>query len=251
MTSAGRGRALARASVVDALADALRSRILSGDLRPGAPLREEALATAYEVSRHTLRAALRALAAEGLIRVVPNRGATVARLAAGDLVPLFELRAALEVEACRLTLERWGGTLPTEVHDRLDELVRACRAKGSDWSEIAEAHARFHQALVAGAASPRIEDAYTRLAAELNLFLAQLRPVWSRRRMVDHHRALVHDLETNGDVIALRRHLQDGLEAVAETPDARDATGAIRARKGQSSEDSAHRARASRRGRRP
>ena len=64
--------------------------------------------------------------------------------------------------------------------------------------------------------SPRIEDAYTRLATELNLFLAQLRPVWSRRRMIDHHRALVLDLETTGDVSALRRHLDDGLEAVLE-----------------------------------
>ena len=217
MTRAEEARKLTRASVVDALADALRSRILSGDLAPGAPLREEALSTAYDVSRHTLRAALRALAGEGLIRIVPNRGASVARLAAADLVPLFELRAALEVEACRLTLERNEGTLPATVHDRLDALVRACRSKGSDWSEVAEAHAQFHEALVAGAQSPRIEDAYTRLATELNLFLAQLRPVWSRRRMIDHHRTLVLDLETNGDVIALRRHLEDGLEAVLES----------------------------------
>ena len=214
MTAASEARTLTRASVVDALADDLRSRILSGDLAQGAPLREEALSAAYDVSRHTLRAALRVLAGEGLIRIVPNRGASVARLAAADLVPLFELRAALEVEACRLALERNDGTLPAAVHDRLDALVRACRSKASDWSEIAHAHARFHEALVAGARSPRIEDAYTRLATELNLFLAQLRPVWSRRRMIEHHRALVLDLETTGDVTALRRHLRDGLEAV-------------------------------------
>ena len=154
MTAAAEARTLTRASVVDALADALRSRILSGDLAPGAPLREEALSAAYDVSRHTLRAALRALAGEGLIRIVPNRGASVARLAAADLVPLFELRAALEVEACRLTLERNEGTLPATVHDRLDALVRACRSKGSDWSEVAEAHAQFHEALVAGRRAP-------------------------------------------------------------------------------------------------
>ena len=214
MTSAAEATTLTRASVVDALADALRSRILSGDLAPGAPLREEALSTAYDVSRHTLRAALRTLASEGLIRIIPNRGASVTRLAATDLVPLFELRAALEVEACRLTLERNHGRLPPTVHDRLDALVRACRSKASDWSEIADAHAQFHQALVAGASSARIEDAYARLATELNVFLAQLRPVWSRRRMISHHRTLVHDLETTGDVTALRHHLKDGLEAV-------------------------------------
>ena len=216
MTPAAEARTLTRASVVDALADALRSRIISGDLAPGTPLREEALSTAYDVSRHTLRAALRALAGEGLIQIVPNRGASVMRLAAADLVPLFELRTALEVEACRLTLERNDGTLPAAVHERLDALVRACRSKTADWSAIADAHARFHEAVVAGARSPRIEDAYTRLATELNLFIAQLRPVWSRRRMIDHHRTLVHDLDTTGDVTALRRHLEDGLEAVLE-----------------------------------
>jgi DNA-binding GntR family transcriptional regulator len=211
-------RPLKRPSVVDALTDAIRSRILSGDLAPGTPLREATLSMSYEVSRHTLRAALRALASEGLVQIVPDRGATVARLGPTDLVPLFELRAALELEACRLTLQRNGGKLPATVHERLDVLVRASRSKTSEWHEIAEAHARFHESLVVEAHSPRIEEAYTRLASELNLFLAQLRPLWSRRRMIDHHRELVSALESTGDLEALRRHLADGLEAVRQAP---------------------------------
>jgi DNA-binding GntR family transcriptional regulator len=207
---------LLRASVSDALADALRSRIVSGDLAPGAPLREEALSAAYGVSRHTLRAALRLLATEGLVQILANRGAAVARLSGAELVPLFELRAALEIEACRLTLERNDGKLPALVHSSLEELTRACRSKTSAWREIAAAHARFHEALVAGARSPRIEEAYARLATELNLFLAQLKPVWSRRRMIDHHRSLVTDLESTGDLDVVRRHLADGLDAVFE-----------------------------------
>ena len=205
---------LLRASVSDAVANALRSRIVGGELAPGAPLREEALSAAYQVSRHTLRAALRLLASEGLVQIMPNRGAAVARLSGAELVPLFELRAALEIEACRLTLERNGGKLPAAVHDCFDELTRVCRSKASAWRDIAEAHARFHEALVAGARSPRIEEAYARLATELNLFLAQLKPVWSRRRMIDHHRSLVIDLEKTGDLNAVRRHLADGLDAV-------------------------------------
>jgi DNA-binding GntR family transcriptional regulator len=216
MSEAAGARPLDRPSVVDALSDALRARILSGDLAPGAALREATLATGYAVSRHTLRAALRALASEGLVQIVPNRGASVAQLAKADLAPLFELRTALEIAACRLALERNGGTLPSSVHDRLDELVRASGSKKSQWSEIADAHARFHEALVAAAQSPRIEEAYTRLATELNLFLAQLRPVWSRPRMIEHHRTLVRELETASDLDALRRHLADGLAAVSE-----------------------------------
>jgi DNA-binding GntR family transcriptional regulator len=207
---------LARHSVVDELADAIRSRILSGELGAGTPLREEALAATYAVSRHTLRAALRLLASEGLVQIAPNRGAAVARLTDSDLVALFELRTALEVEACRLALERHGGKLPAEVHAQLGKLVRACRAKGNSWREIAAAHASFHGSLVAAAESPRIEEAYGRLGDQLSVFLLQLQPVWPRRRMIDHHRDLVAALESTGDLGALRRHLADGLDAVRE-----------------------------------
>ncbi len=205
---------LKRQSVIDELANTIRSRILSGDLAPGTPLREATLSEAYQVSRHTLRAALREVANEGLIRIVPDRGATVAQLGEANLTPLFELRVALEVEACRLALEKNGGTLPPAVHASLAALVRACRSKTSDWSEIADTHAAFHESLVRAAQSPRIEEAYLRLAAELNLFVAQLRPVWTRSRMIEHHRSLVFDLESTGDLEALRRHLADGLESV-------------------------------------
>jgi DNA-binding GntR family transcriptional regulator len=208
---------LPRRSVVDDLAAAIRTRILSGDLAAGTALREEALSATYGVSRHTLRAALRLLGSEGVVQITPNRGATVAQLTETDLVPLFELRTALEIEACRLALERNDGTLPADVHASLDALVRACRAKAGGWQGIAEAHSRFHESLVAAAASPRIEEAYGRLAAELNVFLLQLRPVWSRRRMIEHHRSLGADLESTGDLDALRRHLADGLEAVRAT----------------------------------
>ena len=68
MSARGEPARLARLSAVDALAEALRNRILEGDLPPGTPLREEALAGEYDVARHTLRSALRALRARGSSR---------------------------------------------------------------------------------------------------------------------------------------------------------------------------------------
>ena len=215
MSDPSRPQALRRPSVVDELADAMRARILSGDLEPGAPLREEELSASYDVSRHTLRAALRGLATEGLVHIVPNRGAAVARLEPDELPSLFELRAALELEACRLALGRHGGVLPPPVHDALAALTRTCSARAADWRDVADQHAHFHEAIVSASDSPRIEEAYRRLATELSLFLAQLRPVWSLRRMIDHHRSLVRDLESTQHVDYLRRHLADGLDAVS------------------------------------
>src|SRR5204863_358902 len=77
-------RPLELTSTVDALAAALRPRILEGELAAGARLREQELSDDYGVARHTLRAALRALAAEGPEILRPHiREATAAIIAGG------------------------------------------------------------------------------------------------------------------------------------------------------------------------
>jgi len=204
---------LRRVSVVDELTGVLRDRILDGDLTPGTPLRETDLAQAYAVSRHTLRAALRELAVEGLVRIEPNRGASVARLDEADIQCLYELRAALELEAAHLALERHDGRLPREVVDAVARLTETCRGSSPSWHAVAAAHATVHGAIVSAAGSRRIEASYAALARELQLFLVQLQPVWSLDRMVTHHEALIVELEEDGPQ-ALRRHLQDGADAV-------------------------------------
>ena len=209
--------ALERVSVVDQLAASLRARILDGDLAGDAPLREVELAGRYAVSRHTLRAALRELARDGLVRIEPNRGARVVHLAPDEVQALFELRAALELEAAHLALARHGGRLPTPVHAALASLVATCRRRRPGWEAIADGHAGLHGALVAAAGSPRIEASYAALAGELALFLVQLRPTWSPDRMAKHHVALVAGLEQVGPEV-LRAHLADGLADVVSTP---------------------------------
>jgi DNA-binding GntR family transcriptional regulator len=156
----GAPRSLARVSTVDALAAALRREVLDGERPGGARLRERELCAAYGVARHTLRAALRALAAEGLVRIEPNRGARVARLGPDDVRWLYELRAALEVEAAHLALERHGGRLPAAVHAAQAALEAACAGPDPAWSGVAEAHLDLHAALVEAAGSPRIAAAH-------------------------------------------------------------------------------------------
>ena len=206
---------LRRLSVADELAAALRNRILDGDLPAGTPLREIELTRAYDVSRHTLRTAVRTLASEGLVRIEPNRGASVSRLDADDLRGLYELRTAIEVEAARLALVSNDGRMPAGVHRAAARLTTVCRRPKPTWRDVAAAHAGLHQAIVEASGSSRLAAAYAQLAAELQLFLVQLQPVWSLDRMVSHHEELVTGLETDGTE-ALRQHLADGLDAVAQ-----------------------------------
>ncbi len=209
------------ASTVDQLAAALRERILDGDLQPGQRLIERELVATYDVARHTLRAALRRLEADGLVRVEPNRGARVADLSPEDLVELFALRLALEREAAHLALERGDDRLPEAVHAAARDLDRLAARRRTSWNEIAAGHHRVHEALVAAAGAPRIARAYAALSTELDLFLSQIRPVWTRERLGPDHLALVADLERDGPDV-LREHMAQALRALHAEPPGRD-----------------------------
>lgn len=204
---------LNRISTVDAIAASLRTRILDGELGAGERLRELELVEAYGVARHSLRAALRALAAEGLVTIEPNRGARVAELTAAGLDGLFELRTALELEAARLALERNDGRLPKPVHDAVRLMAAVCAQPDPPWSAVVDAHDRVHGELVAAARSPRIERTYAALAGELRLFVIQIKPTWSLERMAEHHERLLADLEREGPE-PLRAHLAEGRASV-------------------------------------
>jgi DNA-binding GntR family transcriptional regulator len=202
-------------TAVAALTQALRDRILDGDLAPGARLVERAITEDHGVSRVTVRAALGRLEAEGLVVVEPHRGARVAALGPEQLRDLFALRTALEVEAARIALAARPRALDAELGAAVAALALVCRRKRVVWRRVGEAHEEVHRALVDAARSPRISAAHRALAGELRLFVVQLRPVWSPEEMVAHHEALRAELRKEGPE-AVRRHLAEGEHAVLD-----------------------------------
>jgi DNA-binding GntR family transcriptional regulator len=86
--------------------EALKKRIIEVDLQPGERLVERDLADELKVSRIPLREALRLLAAEGLVVLVPHRGALVSPFTPADVRDLFDVRESLEVLAARLAAQR-------------------------------------------------------------------------------------------------------------------------------------------------
>src|SRR3954452_13325183 len=97
------------------LLDGVRRLINEGDLAPGARVPERELCARFGVSRTPLRECLKVLAAEGLVELLPNRGARIATLDGADLVHLFEVMAALEAEGGRLACERISDAEAAEV----------------------------------------------------------------------------------------------------------------------------------------
>ena len=204
---------LERPSTAELLAADLRREILDGDPAAGERLRERELVERYGVARHTLRAALRQLAAEGLVTIEPHRGASVARMTPEDVRWLYELRAALEIEAAHLALERHVGLLPDAVHAALAALVRTCEQPGTPWSLVSHAHADLHGAIVAASESPRIIAAHASLTGELLLFLLHLQPHVDPGTLANDHVSLIEALERDG-AGALRAHLRESAETL-------------------------------------
>lgn len=213
-------RRLEVVSTVDALLAAIRPQILEGDLTGGTRLPEQDLSDDYGVARHTVRAALRQLAAEGLVTIEPNRGASVASLGVEELRDLADLRIALEVESARLALEGGDGLLPEVVHERADQLARVCERRRPHWASVVDAHDALHSSVVSAADSPRLEAAYRALTGELRLVIVQLRPVWTLERMADDHLKLIRDLERKGPEV-LRPHIRESTEAIIAHAEAR------------------------------
>jgi len=85
-----------RQSLAAAVIERLREKIISGELREGEQLRQDAIAAEFQISRIPVREALSHLAAEGLIKIVANRGAVVSALSPEEIGELFETRAVVE-----------------------------------------------------------------------------------------------------------------------------------------------------------
>ena len=96
--------AIPRQSLTSAVADKLRDQIIRGEIAEGTQLRQDAIATQYRISRIPVREALRQLDAEGLITIVPNRGAVVPALSPDDIEELFSIRALIEPEILKRSI---------------------------------------------------------------------------------------------------------------------------------------------------
>ena len=127
----------------------LRELILAGSLPAGAKLGEAELATRLDVSRTPVREALSRLAAEGLVDLVPNRGARVARWSDEDLEQIFELRLRLEPYAVGLAVPRLTDSDLDDLENLAQRMVGLGKpGRGQDLDGIVHLNRQFHRTLI-------------------------------------------------------------------------------------------------------
>ena len=139
-------------SLRDVVTDSIREAIVYGQYQPGDRLVEDKLAEQLAVSRNPIREALLALEGEGLVKMVPRKGATVAHLSDEETREIVELRAALEGLSARLAARRCTPELERKIRELLDRGNQL--AERDDREALENINRQFH-ALVAEAGANR------------------------------------------------------------------------------------------------
>jgi len=199
-------------STVEAAANALRELILDGRLEPGARLRETEFAERLGIARHSFRAATQILIGEGLLHREPNRGVLVPVFAPNDLIDVFRLRTALELEAARLVVA--GGVVPEAAEAAVREL--SALPDDAPWRSVVEPDMRFHRAIIDAAGSERLARSYSTVQSEILLCLVWLRPHYERPAQVAaEHEELIEAIRDGDPRRAedlFRAHLTEAAE---------------------------------------
>jgi DNA-binding GntR family transcriptional regulator len=202
------GLQFTRQPISERVADELRQRILSGTIRPGTALTEDALAHSIGVSRNTVREVLAILASEGLLkRSASRRVLQVTELSEEDVADIFAARRPLEFAAVDA-----AESAPPEAWARFEAATSAYSAaiSGSDVPSIVAADLECHIAVVAFLGSRRLTDMYDVLMRELRLAFA-LTEIEDQTQYSVHEE--FHQLLRAGRFAEARAHLAHRLDA--------------------------------------
>jgi DNA-binding GntR family transcriptional regulator len=189
----------------------IREAILDGRLLPGTRLVERDLAATLLVSRVPVREALRQLAREGLVRMVPHRGAVVSDVSATLVIDVFAVRAALEGMAARIA----ATTISDGTIRQLAELVTEMEEVGRHPSgtRLVEQDLAFHRILAAACDRPVLLEALDAVWNKTALLISASRPAYPISEIGALHRPILEavaarDPERTG--AAVRAHLAFG-----------------------------------------
>jgi DNA-binding GntR family transcriptional regulator len=167
------GNAGAHGEAVVRIADAIRDRVRHGRYVAGQRLVEAELMRDFGVGRGTVREALRRLAAEGMLELTPNRGASVPGLSRTDVIDLLQVLEGLVTEGAALAARRSG---EPGVHREARRALEATRAfarrpdRRMSVADCMEENGRFHQALASLSGNPLLE----RMVLQLQVHMFRL-----------------------------------------------------------------------------
>ncbi len=185
--------------------DKIRSDILNGKYKRGEELVESSIGKELGISRTPVREAIRQLELEGLVQLVPNKGAFVTGISEKDVRDIYLIRARLEGLAARMAAKN----ITPELLDAMEETVvlSEYHAKKEHYEQVCEMDSKFHKLLYKASGSRILEHTLT----DFHQYVQRVRmaSIMKKRRMEksnDEHDAIL---------TAIREHDEEKAESVA------------------------------------
>ncbi|MBS0447338.1 MAG: GntR family transcriptional regulator [Proteobacteria bacterium] len=209
---------LSRLALHDQVAARLRTMLIEGRIAPGAKLNERELCEQLHVSRTPLREAIKLLGAEGLVDLLPNRGAVAVKLTEADILDTFEVLASLEGLSGELAAQRITDEELAELRATHYEML-ACYVR-RDLSGYYRLNAKIHTAINDAARNPVLTTTYRSINARVQSLRFRTNQDGAKwERAVGEHEQMLAALTTR-DAAAMRAvlvlHLQRKRDTVLE-----------------------------------
>jgi DNA-binding GntR family transcriptional regulator len=196
----------ARSSTTDRVADSLRTRIADGDLAPGQRIIELDVSRDLGVSRSPIREALLRLVEEGLVTILPYRGAVVAPLLRERLQELLEFRLVLERFAVERMIERAEDLTIANVRERARAIGSAVLS--GNLNDAVEADLETHRAIIGSSGNELVKKAYEGLLAQFRRYIRLTSSHYERvGDLADEHEAILEAVSKRD--VATARALMD------------------------------------------
>lgn len=185
----------------DVVFKTLRQAILRGELVPGERLMEIHLANRLGVSRTPIREAIRKLELEGLVTMIPRRGAEVARITEKNLRDVLEVRRALDAFTVELACDRISEEEKEDLKIACDEFEKATETKDSEL--IAKADVKLHDIIVRAAGNDRLIQLINNLAEQVYRYRFEyIKDESQHEKLVEEHRVIFESIMKNDKATA-------------------------------------------------
>lgn len=200
------------------VADRLRTLIVHGELAPGERLNERVLSERFNISRTPLREAIKILSLEGLVKLLPNRGAEVTELTESSVEDLFQVMGALEALAGELACVRATDDDIAEIRALHDQMFGYFKA--GDRAAYFSLNQRIHHKIVECAGNPELSAMYVNLTQRVHR--ARYMANFSKTRWaqaMDEHEQILDALSRRDSArlnSILKAHLHNKFEVIKQ-----------------------------------
>ncbi len=200
----------------DVVFNTLRQAILRGELKPGERLMEIQLANKLGVSRTPVREAIRKLELEGLVLMIPRKGAEVAEITEKSLKDVLEVRKALEELAVQLACDRITKEELAELAQAGEDFKKVLKSK--DITEIAEADVRFHDIIYMATDNQKLISLLNNFREQMYRYRVEyLKKEEVHKQLIAEHDAIVEHVSNRNKEKAMEvvcQHIDNQVDAV-------------------------------------